>query len=295
MASMNRSVIITCAVTGAGDTAGKHPDLPVTPEQIATSALQAAEAGAAIVHVHVRDPQTGKGSRAVALYQRAFELIRGVNRDVIINLTAGMGGDLVLGDPDPFDFQPGTDLVNGLDRLAHVEVLKPDICSLDCGTLNFGEGHSVYISTPDMLRDMAKRVRELGVKPELEVFDTGNLWFANQLVSEGLIDDPAWIQLCTGIAYGMPTDVGLLAAVTRLLPANALFTSFALGGMQIPWVAQAVLLGGHVRVGLEDNLYLDRGVFASNADLVGRAADLIGLMGARVQTPDEARATLGLA
>jgi uncharacterized protein (DUF849 family) len=292
---MNRSVIITCAITGAGDTAGKHPNLPVTPEQIATASLEAADAGAAIVHIHVRDPATGKASREVEYYVKVVELIRAVNRDVIVNLTAGMGGDLMIGPHDPFDFQPGTDLVSGLERLAHVEVIKPDICSLDCGSLNFGEGHSVYISTPDMLRDMAKRVRELGVKPELEVFDTGNLWFANQLCDEGLIDSPAWIQLCTGIAYGMPNDVGLLAALMPMLPTGSHFTSFALGGMQIPWVAQSVLLGGHVRVGLEDNLYLDRGVFASNADLVARAADLIRTMGARVQSADEARSTLGLA
>jgi uncharacterized protein (DUF849 family) len=292
---MNRSVIITCAVTGAGDTAGKHPNLPVTPEQIATASLEAADAGAAIVHIHVRDPANGKASRDVGHYAKVVELIRAVNRDVIVNLTAGMGGDLMIGPGDPFDFQPGTDLVSGLERLAHVEVIKPDICSLDCGSLNFGEGHSVYISTPDMLRDMAKRVRELGVKPELEVFDTGNLWFANQLCDEGLIDSPAWIQLCTGIAYGMPNDVGLLSALMPMLPPGSHFTSFALGGMQIPWVAQSVLLGGHVRVGLEDNLYLDRGVFASNADLVARAADLIRTMGARVQSADEARSTLGLA
>jgi uncharacterized protein (DUF849 family) len=292
---MNRSVIITCAITGAGDTAHKHPGLPITPEQIAQSALEAADAGAAIVHVHVREPSTGKASREVAYYAKAFELIRAVNRDVMINLTAGMGGDLMLGPgADPFDFQPGTDLVSGLDRLAHVEVLRPDICSLDCGSLNFGEGHSVYVSTPDMLRDMAKRVREIGVKPELEVFDTGNLWFANQMVSEGLIDSPAWVQLCTGIAYGMPNDVGLLASLTKLLPEGSEFSTFALGNMQIPWVAQAILLGGHVRVGLEDNLYLGRGVLASNAELVARAAEIITLMGATVQTPDQARSALGL-
>jgi uncharacterized protein (DUF849 family) len=292
---MNRSVIITCAITGAGDTVGKHPGVPVTPEQIAQSAIEAADAGAAIVHIHVREPSTGKASREVAYYVKAVELIRAANSDVIVNLTAGMGGDLMIGPGDPFDFQPGTDLVSGLERLAHVEVIKPDICSLDCGSLNFGEGHSVYISTPDMLREMAKRVRELGVKPELEVFDTGNLWFANQLISEGLIDDPAWVQLCTGIAYGMPNDVGLVASLTRILAPGTQFTTFALGGMQIPWVAQAILLDGHVRVGLEDNLYLDRGVLATNADLVARAAEVITLMGARVQSADQARSTLGLA
>ncbi len=287
-------MIITCAITGAGDTADKHPDLPITPEQIATSALEAAAAGAAIVHLHVRDPDTGRGTRDVALYQRAFELVRAANSDVIINLTAGMGGDLMIGAPDPFEFRDGTDLVDGLERLAHVEALHPDMCSLDCGSLNFGEGSSVYVSTPDMLRDMAKRVREIGVKPELEIFDTGNLWFANQMVDEGLIDDPPWIQLCTGIPYGMPNDPGLLASLTRLLPANAQFTTFGISAMQMPWVAQAILLDGHVRVGLEDNLYLDRGVFATNAQLVERARQIIESMGARVQSDDQARETLGL-
>ncbi len=292
---MNRDVIITCAVTGAGDTAGKHPNLPTTPDQIATAALEAAEAGAAIVHIHVRDPATGRGTRDVELYRAVVETVRAADTDVIVNLTAGMGGDLMIGDPDPLDFRPdGTDLVGGSQRLAHVEALRPDMCSLDCGSLNFGEGHVLYVSTPDMLRDMAKRVRELGVKPELEVFDTGNLWFANQMIDEGLVTGPAWIQLCTGIPYGMPTDVGLLAALTRLVPVDAQFTSFAISAQQIPWVAQAILMGGHARVGLEDNLYLDRGVFASNADLVVRAREVIERMGARIQTPDQARETLGL-
>ncbi|MCP3909808.1 MAG: 3-keto-5-aminohexanoate cleavage protein [Actinomycetia bacterium] len=291
---MNRDIIITCAITGAGDTAAKHPELPITPEQISTSALGAADAGAAIVHIHVRDPETGAGTRDVDLYRQVVEQVRAANTDVIINLTGGMGGDVMLGDPNPLDFQPGTDLVGGLERLAHVEALTPDICSLDCGSLNFGEGHALYVSTPDMLRDMAKRVRELGVKPELEVFDTGNLWFASQMVDEGLIDDPPWIQLCTGIPYGMPNDVGLLSSLINLVPANAQWTSFGISSMQIPWVAQSVLLGGHVRVGLEDNLYLERGVFASNADLVDRAAQMVTLMGGRIQGPDQARTTLGL-
>ena len=293
---MNRDVIITCAITGAGDTADKHPELPITPDQIAASALGAADAGAAIVHMHVRDPETGKGSRDVALYEETVRLVKAENSDVIVNLTAGMGGDLMVGHPNPWDFQDeGTDLVSGLDRLAHVEAIRPDICSLDCGTLNFGEGNATYISTPDMLRDMANRVREIGVKPELEVFDTGNLWFANQLCEEGLVDSPAWVQLCTGIPYGMPNNVGLLSALTSLVPDGGHWTSFGLGAMQIPWVAQSILLGGHVRVGLEDNLYLDRGVFATNAALVDRAVEVCSLMGARIQSPDQARETLGLA
>ncbi len=293
--SMNRDVIISCAVTGSGDTTGKSEHVPVTPEQIAVSALDAASAGAAIVHCHVRDLETGKGTRTVALYQEVVERIRAKNEDVVINLTAGMGGDLNVGpDDDPMDWQPGTDLVGGLDRLAHVEAILPDICSMDCGSLNFGNENEVYVSTPSMLRIMAERVRELGVRPELEVFDTGNLWFAETMIAEGLIDAPYWIQLCLSIPYGTPMDVGILQAMVNRLPDEAEFTSFGLGAMQMPMVAQSVMLGGHVRVGLEDNLYLERGVMATNAQLVEKAAKIVELMGARLQTPADARKTLGL-
>ena len=293
--SMNRDVIISCAVTGSGDTTGKSEHVPVTPEQIADSALDAASAGAAIVHCHVRDLETGKGTRTVALYQEVVERIRAKNEDVVINLTAGMGGDLNVGpDDDPMDWQPGTDLVGGLDRLAHVEAILPDICSMDCGSLNFGNENEVYVSTPSMLRIMAERVRELGVRPELEVFDTGNLWFAETMIAEGLIDAPYWIQLCLSIPYGTPMDVGILQAMVNRLPDEAEFTSFGLGAMQMPMVAQSVMLGGHVRVGLEDNLYLERGVMATNAQLVEKAAKIVELMGARLQTPADARKTLGL-
>ncbi|MED5599559.1 MAG: 3-keto-5-aminohexanoate cleavage protein [Actinomycetota bacterium] len=292
---MNRDVIISCAVTGSGDTTGKSEHVPVTPEQIAVSALDAASAGAAIVHCHVRDLETGKGTRTVALYQEVVERIRAKNEDVVINLTAGMGGDLNVGpDDDPMDWQPGTDLVGGLDRLAHVEAILPDICSMDCGSLNFGNENEVYVSTPSMLRIMAERVRELGVRPELEVFDTGNLWFAETMIAEGLIDAPYWIQLCLSIPYGTPMDVGILQAMVNRLPDEAEFTSFGLGAMQMPMVAQSVMLGGHVRVGLEDNLYLERGVMATNAQLVEKAAKIVELMGARLQTPADARKTLGL-
>ena len=292
---MNRNPIITCAITGAGDTAGKHPDLPITPAEVATAALEAAEAGAAIVHIHVRDPATGKGSRDVELYRQAVEQVRAANTDVIINLTAGMGGDLLIGDPDPLDFQPdGTDLVSGLERLAHVEALRPDMCSIDCGSLNFGEGHQVYVSTPDMVRDMAKRVRELGVKPELEIFDTGHLWLANTLVDEGLIDDPPLFQLCFGIPWSAPAEVGVLKAWAELLPPGANWTAFAISRNQMPFAAQSVLLGGNVRVGLEDNLYLRRGVLATNAQLVEQVRQIVELMGARVLGPEETREKLGL-
>jgi uncharacterized protein (DUF849 family) len=291
---MNRKVMITCALTGAGDTVGRSEHVPVTPEQIAESGIAAARAGATIVHIHVRDPETGQGSREVAYYREVVERIRASDVDVIINTTAGMGGDLMLDPQNPTDFVEGTDLVNGVERLKHVEELLPDICTLDCGSLNFGEGSLVYVSTPDMLRDGAKHIQALGVRVEMEIFDTGHLWFANQLVEEGLIDSPPMYQLCMDIPYGAPADPRLLATMVEQLPDNAVWASFALGRMQMPWVAQSVLLGGHVRVGLEDNLYLSKGVKATNAQLAERARTLIEAMGAQVATPDDAREILDL-
>jgi uncharacterized protein (DUF849 family) len=291
---VNRNVIITCALTGAGDTVGRSEHVPVTPEQIAESGIAAARAGATVVHVHVRDPQTGVGSREVALYREAVERIRDSGVDVIVNTTAGMGGDLMLDPQNPTSFVEGTDLVSGVERLKHVEELLPDICTLDCGSLNFGEGSLVYVSTPDMLRDGAKRIQELGVRVEMEIFDTGHLWFARQLVEEGLIDAPPLFQLCMDIPYGAPADPALLQTMVNQLPEGAVWASFALGRMQMPWVAQSVLLGGHVRVGLEDNLYLSKGVKATNAQLVERARTIIEGMGAKVATPDEARELLRL-
>ncbi|MZG07307.1 3-keto-5-aminohexanoate cleavage protein, partial [Streptomyces sp. SID5614] len=259
---MNQDVIITCALTGAGDTVGRSPHVPVTPEQIAASAVEAAEAGAAVVHIHVREPETGAPSRDPRLYRQVVERIRETGTDVVINLTAGMGGDLVIDPEAPLRQLPGTDLVSGLDRLPHVEELLPDICTLDCGSLNFGDGSNLYVSTPDMLRTGAKRIQELGVRPELEIFDTGQLWFAKQLLAEGLLDDPTVFQLCMGIPWGAPADPGVLQSMVNMLPRGAQWASFALGRMQMPWVAQSILLGGHVRVGLEDNLYLGKGVKA---------------------------------
>ena len=292
---MNKNVIITCAITGAGETADKSEHVPVTPEQIANSALEAAKAGAAIVHCHVREPKTGKGSRNPDYYEEVVDRIREKNSQVIINLTAGMGGDLVIGpDSDPMNFGEGTDLVGALERLRHVERIRPDICSLDCGSLNFGDTNEVYISTPEMLREMTQKVKSLGVRPELEIFDTGNLWFAETMIAEGLLDPPFWIQLCLSIPYGTPMDIGILYAMVNRLPENAEFTSFGLGAMQMPMVAQSVILGGHVRVGLEDNLYLEKGVLATNADLVKKAVNIIELMGASIQSPNEARKTLNL-
>ena len=289
---MNRKVIITCALTGAGDTVGRSEFVPVTPQQIAESGIDAARAGAAIVHVHVRDPSTGAGAREVALYREVVQRLRASDVDMVINTTAGMGGDLFLNPEDPSGFAEGTDLVSGIERLAHVEQLRPDICTLDCGSLNFGEGSLVYVSTPDMLRAGAKRIQELGVRPELEIFDTGHLWFANKLLDEGLIDPPGMYQLCMGIPYGAPAEPALLATMVAQIPPGVVWTSFAIGRMQMPWVAQSVLLGGHVRVGLEDNLYLGRGNKVGNAALVANAVTIITAMGAEVATPDDARAIL---
>ena len=291
---MNSEVIVTCAVTGAGDTVGKHPAIPVTPAQIADAAIEAAKAGAAIAHMHVREPSTGKGSRKTEYYREVVKRVRDSGVDVIINLTAGMGGDLEVDDQDPRKAGPGTDLVNALERLVHVEELLPEICTLDCGTLNFGDGNLIYVSTPNQLRTGAKRIRELGVKPELEVFDTGHLWFAKRMHEEGLLEDPPMFQLCLGIPWGAPADTNSMKAMRDMLPAGAVWAGFGIGRMQMPMVAQAVLLGGNVRVGLEDNLWLDRGVHASNGTLVQRAVEIIRLLGARSLTPAEARKKLGL-
>ncbi|CAG8869105.1 3-keto-5-aminohexanoate cleavage protein [Pseudomonas fluorescens] len=291
---MNHDVIITCALTGAGDTTSKSPHVPVTPKQIAAAAVEAAKAGATVVHCHVRDPQTGKFSRDVALYREVMERIREADVDIIVNLTAGMGGDLEIGaGENPMEFGPNTDLVGPLTRLAHVEELLPEICTLDCGTLNFGDGDTIYVSTPAQLRVGAKRIQELGVKAELEIFDTGHLWFAKQMIKEGLLDNPLF-QLCLGIPWGAPADTTTMKAMVDNLPADAVWAGFGIGRMQMPMAAQAVLLGGNVRVGLEDNLWLDKGVLATNGQLVERAGEILSRLGARVLTPAEGRAKMGL-
>ena len=289
---MNTDVIIACAVTGAGDTVGKHPDIPITPEQIADAAIAAARAGAAVAHCHVREPGSGKPSRRLELYEEVVERIRASDTDVIINLTAGMGGDYVPDRDDPTKGIEGTDLVNARERLAHVEAIRPEICSLDCGSLNFGA--SLYISTPDMLREMAARIQELGVKPELEVFEMGHLRFANQLIAEGLVDAPPLYQICLGIPWALGADPDTMRLMRDNLPDGANWFSFGIGREQMPMAATAAILGGNVRVGLEDNIYLEKGVFATNAQLVERAAEIVRLLGGRLLTPGEAREKLGL-
>ncbi len=294
---MNTEAFITCAVTGAGDTTARSTHVPVTPDQIAASALEAARAGAAVVHIHVRDPATGQGSRDVELYRQVVDIIRAADVDAVINLTAGMGGDLVLGGPDsplPLD-QGATDLAGAAERLVHVEALRPEICTLDCGTMNFAAGGDyVMANTPEMLRAMARRIKDLGVRPELEVFDTGQLVMVKDLVEEGLIDDPVLVQLCMGIRYGAPDDPGTLLTLVNSLPAGTVFSAFSIGRMQLPYVAMAVLAGGNVRVGLEDNLYLGPGQKATNGELVERATTILNAMNVRVLGPGEVRERLAL-
>ncbi len=293
---MNQDVFITCAVTGAGDTVGKHPAIPVTPKEIAAAAIEAARAGAAIAHIHVRDPETGRAARDPKLYREVVERVREADTDVILNLTAGMGGDIVFGQGEnPLPLDPaGTDMVGPLERLKHVEELLPEICTLDCGTMNFAAGDYVMTNTPSMLRTMARRVQELGVRPELEVFDTGHLVFVKQMIKEGLLDDPVMIQLCMGIPYGAPDDPLTLMAMVQNLPPGAVFSAFSIGRNQLPYVAMAALAGGNARVGLEDNIWLDRGKFATNGELVERAATILSAMNARILGPAEVRERLKL-
>jgi uncharacterized protein (DUF849 family) len=294
---MNWDVFVTCAVTGAGDTTSKSAKVPVTPKQIAEAAIEAAKAGAAIAHIHVRDPETGKGARDPKLYAEVVDRVRSSSVDVILNLTAGMGGDLVFGGaekPFPVDAK-GTDMAGATERLAHVEQCLPEICTLDCGSMNFAAGGDyVMVNTPDTLRVMAKRVQALGVRAELEVFDTGHLVLAKDLVREGLIDDPLMIQLCMGIPYGAPDDPTTFMAMVNALPPGTIFSGFSISRMQLPFVAMAALAGGNVRVGLEDNIYLSKGTLASNGQLVERAVNILEAMNVRVIGPEEARKKLKL-
>ena len=294
---MNWNAFITCAVTGSGETTAKSDKVPVTPQQIAESAIEAAKAGAAVVHIHVRDPRTGRGSRDTELYAEVVDRVRSSDTDVVINLTAGMGGDLVLGgDENVFPLnEDGTDMAGATERLDHVTRLRPEICTLDCGTMNFASGGDyIMTNTPSVLRKMAKVVQQLGVRPELEVFDTGHLVMVKDLIKEGLLDDPIMIQLCMGIAYGAPDDPNTFMALVNQLPNDCVFSAFSISRMQLPFVAQAVLAGGNVRVGLEDNLYLDRGQLATNGQLVDRARRILENMNVSVMGPADVRAKLKL-
>jgi uncharacterized protein (DUF849 family) len=293
---LNWDVFITCAVTGSGGSAGKSDKVPVTPKQIAEASVEAAKAGAAIAHIHVRNPETGAPSRDPALYREVVARVRDSGVDVVLNLTAGMGGDMVFGDPEhPLPLDPKkTDMVGATERLVHVEEMLPEICTLDCGTMNFAEADYVMTNTPGMLRAMATRIQAAGVKPEIEVFDTGHLVLAKQLVKEGLIDDPVMIQLCMGIPYGAPDDPGTLMAMVNQIPAGWTYSAFSIGRSQLPYVAMAALAGGNVRVGLEDNLFLSKGVMASNGQLVERAATILSSMNVNILSPQQVREKLKL-
>ncbi len=294
--AMSREVFITCAVTGSGGTQDRSPHVPRSPRQIADAAIDAARAGAAIVHCHVRDPETGAPRRDVALYREVTERIRDAEIDVVLNLTAGMGGDMVFGPTEqPLPLRnEGTDMAGASTRVEHVRQCLPEICTLDCGTMNFAEADYVMTNTPGMLRAMGGMMTEMGVKPEVEAFDTGHLWFAGQLAEEGVLKPDVLVQLCMGVPWGAPDDLNTFMAMVNNVPKEWTFSAFSLGRNQMAYVAAAVLAGGNVRVGLEDNLWLDKGVLATNAQLVERAVTIVENMGARVIGPGEVRQRLGL-
>lgn len=292
----NLNPFITCAVTGSGGTQDRSPHVPRSPEQIAASAIDAAKAGAAVVHCHVRDPETGAAGRRTDLFREVVDRIRDSDTDVVINLTAGMGGDMVFGDvehPLPLN-EAGTDMAGASERVAHVAECLPEICTLDCGTMNFAEADYVMTNTPGMLRAMGRMMTDLGVRPEIEVFETGHLWFAKQLVAEGIIQDPVMIQMCMGIPWGAPDDLNTFMAMVNNTPENWIFSAFSIGRNEMPYAAAAVLAGGNVRVGLEDNLWLEKGVLATNAQLVEKAATIVTNMGATLMTPAQVRDKLQL-
>ena len=294
--AMNREVFITCAVTGSGATQDRSHHVPRSPEQIADSAIAAAKAGAAVVHCHVRDPDTGAPSRDVGMFREVTERIRDSDTDVVLNLTAGMGGDIVFGDVEnPMDLnQEATDMAGATERMAHITECLPEICTLDCGTMNFAEADYVMTNTPGMLVAMGQMMTDLGVKPEIEAFDTGHLWYAKELVAQGVLDSPALVQLCMGVKWGAPDDLNTFMAMANNVPDDWTFSAFGLGRNQMAYVAASVLAGGHVRVGLEDNLWLDKGVLAENHELVTRARGIIEGMGAKLIGPEQVREKLGL-
>jgi len=293
--SMNQDVFVTCAVTGSGGTQDRSPHVPRSPAQIAESAIAAAKAGAAIVHCHVRDPETGKPSRDLEYYREVTGRIREAEVDVVLNLTAGMGGDIVFGPTEsPMPPIAGTDMIGASERVRHIAECLPEICTLDCGTMNFAEADYVMTNTPGMLTAMGTMMTALGVKPEIEAFDTGHLWYAKQLVKDGVLDAPALVQLCMGVPWGAPDDLNTFMAMVNNVPDDWTFSAFGLGRNQMAYVAAAVLAGGNVRVGLEDNLWLGKGALAQNWQLVERAVTIVENMGARVIGPSEVREKLGL-
>jgi len=293
--TMNHDVFITCAVTGSGSSQDRSPHVPRSPKQIADSAIAAAKAGAAIVHCHVRDPETGVPSRDPKMFREVTDRVRDADIDVVLNLTAGMGGDMIFGPPDaPLPLSNGTDMASAEERVAHIADCLPEICTLDCGTMNFAEADYVMTNTPGMLEAMGSMMEDLGVKPEIEAFDTGHLWLAKNLVENGILKSPALVQLCMGVPWGAPDDLNTFMAMVNNVPSDWNWSAFSIGRNEMPYVAAAVLAGGNVRVGLEDNLWLAKGHLATNAELVTRAVTIIEAMGANVIGPDAVREKLNL-
>ncbi|MFC7400670.1 3-keto-5-aminohexanoate cleavage protein [Chelatococcus sp. GCM10030263] len=293
MTSSDAKTVITCAVTGNLTTREQTPHLPVTPAEIAQSCLEAAEAGAAIVHIHVRDPITGRPSMELDHYREVVERIRERNTDLVINLTTGPGGRFMPGEADPRVAGPGTTLTTPERRVAHVAALKPDICTLDLNTMTFGR--EVVINTPASIRRMAAIIREAGVRPEIELFDTGDTALLHDLIAEGTIDLPITCSLVLGVKYGFPATPEMLLNGRSLLPAGSFWTAFGVGRHAFAMVAQSYLAGGHVRIGIEDAVYLDKGVLApSNAALVEKARKVVEILGGRIATSSDARRLLGL-
>jgi 3-dehydrocarnitine:acetyl-CoA trimethylamine transferase len=285
--------ILSCALTG-GAPIQNNPAVPVTPKDIAQQAIDAGKAGAAIAHIHVRDPKTGRSSMDLDLYREVVERIRDSGTDVIINLTTGAGGRFQPGADDPREPGPGTTLSRPADRVRHIQALRPDICSLDMGSMNMGE--MIFANTPAHLAEMAAAALAAGVVPELEVFEAGHVLLAKSMLEKKQLLPPALFQICLGVSWGQPATSDAMSYMQRLLPADATWFAFGVGPRQFPMVGQAVLLGGNVRVGLEDNLYLARGKLApSNAALVERAVQIIELLGEEVASAAEARAMIGLA
>lgn len=288
-----KPTIVSCAVTGSFTTREHNPALPVTPEEIADACIGAAQAGAAICHIHVRDPETGEPSMEIDYYRQVVERIRASDTDLLINLTTGPGGRFIPSDDEPAKAAPGTKLTTGEIRTEHVVQLRPDICSLDLNTMWFGGG--AVINSPHSLRIMAERIYAAGVKPELEVFDTGDIHLARALIDEGVLHSPLLFQIVTGVSFGMAATTETLAYAKSLLPEDCEWAAFGASRMAFPMLAQAFLLGGHCRVGMEDTVYLDRGVKTpDNAALVAKAARIIQDLGGRVASVDEARDILGL-
>lgn len=285
--------ILTCAVTGGDDVAHKYPQLPISTEQIADACIEAAQAGAAVVHIHVRDPATGKPSMALELYRDVVERIRLSSTDVIINLTTGPGARFIPSLDETNGFAAGSNVRPASERVKHIVELRPEICSLDMGSLNFGAG--ALVNTPEQIKVIAGGIAASGAKPELEIFDTGHLALALKMVDDGVVARDAFFQFALGVPWGAPATPEAAAYLKNALPRGSRWAAFGVGRAEFPMVAQAYLLGGHVRVGMEDNFFLDKGVQArTNAELVEKAARVVSVLGGRLATPREARQILGL-